>query len=384
MWPYYDENDCKAVLDILKSGKVNYWTGNNCKEFEKEFSEVFKFKYSIALANGSFALTAAYMSVGLKEGDELITTPRTFLATSSTAVLLGIKPIFVDIDRNSGAITPESIEKNITKKTKAISVVHLGGWPADIDKIVDLAKHYNLKIIEDCSQAHGAQLKGKSVGTFGDVASWSFCQDKIISTGGEGGMFSTNNYKTFKFAQSLKDHGKNFYILNSEKKEPGFRWLHEEIGTNMRLTEMQSAIGRNQLKKIAQWNQLRERNALILYETLKDLSSLRIPMPLNHIKHAWYRFYCYLRPNYLLPEWDRNRIMSEVKESGVAIFSGSCSEIYLEKCFQKLGFSPSSRLQNAKELGETSLAFLVHPTISQDEQYKNAEIIKSVIHRASK
>ena len=384
MWPYYDLNDIKTVSDILKSGKVNYWTGNNCIEFEKEFSRIFECKYSVALANGSLALSAAYIAAGLKEGDEIITTPRTFIATSSTAVLLGIKPIFADVDLNSGAITNNSIEKLITKKTKAISIVHVGGWPAEMDKIKDLANAYNLRLIEDCSQAHGAKFRGKNVGSFGDVASWSFCQDKIISTGGEGGMLSTNNKEMWEKVFSLKDHGKNLEKLNKKDKNLTFRWLHESIGTNMRLTEMQSAIGRNQLRKLDNWNEKRKNNAMILYKSLCDLSSLRIPMPNSEIKHAWYRFYCYLRLSSISDGWNRERIMNEIKEQGVPIFSGSCSEIYLEKCFKDLGLGPSDRLKNAKKLGESSLAFLVHPTISIEEQIRNGEIIRSVIVKATK
>ena len=384
MWPYYDDDDLKIVSDILRSGNVNYWTGNNGKEFEKEFSRFFEIKNSIALANGSLALTAAYMSLGLKSGDEIITTPRTFIATSSTAMLLGIKPVFADIDRESGCIDPNLIESLISSKTKAISVVHLGGWPADMHKIRDLSRGFNLKLIEDCSQAHGAKISNKHVGTFGDVATWSFCQDKIISTGGEGGMLSTNDKNIYKSVKSLKDHGKNFELFNSIEKNLIFKWVHEGVGTNMRMTEIQSAIGRNQLKKLDTWNKLRERNSLILYRALNNLDCLRIPMPEKDIKHAWYRFYCYLKPNSLLTDWSRERIIMEIRNLGVSIFSGSCSEIYLEKCFHKLGLTPSLRLKNAKELGETSLACLVHPTISEEEQTQNAIKIRSVLQKATK
>tara|TARA_Y100000589_G_C27198895_1_gene648423 strand:- start:3568 stop:4725 length:1158 start_codon:yes stop_codon:yes gene_type:complete len=385
MWPSYDEDDLKVVSEILKSGKVNYWTGDNCKKFEEEFSNLMKCKYSIALANGSLALTAAYKSLDLKIGDEIITTPRTFLATASSAVLLGLKTIFADVDYHSGCITAETIEPLITKKTKAISLVHIGGWPAEVEKIRELANSYNLKLVEDCSQAHGAKFKGISVGNFGDVSTWSFCQDKIISTGGEGGMLTTNSKNIFKSVLSYKDHGKNFDLLSSnQKSSSGFKWLHESIGTNMRLTEIQSAIGRNQLKKLENWNQLREKNSMILFENLKEIDCIRIPLPDMHLKHAWYRFYCYIDPKYLLTGWDRNRILFEVEKLGVKIFSGSCGEIYLEKCFQDLGYFPKERLKNAKELGETSLAILVDPTISENEQFEAAKKIRSVINQARK
>ena len=192
-WPYFDEEQVDSVKFILESGNVNYWTGNQGKEFEKEFSKKFCSKYALSLSNGSLALSSAYLALNLQKGDEIITTPRTFIATSSSAVLLGLKPVFVDVDINSGAITADSIATAITKKTKAIVIVHLASWPAEMNRIVDLAKKNSLKIIEDCSQAHGAKLNGKNVGTFGDIATWSFCQDKIITTGGEGGMLTTNS-----------------------------------------------------------------------------------------------------------------------------------------------------------------------------------------------
>lgn len=188
-WPYYDDEQLSNVTKILQSGKVNYWTGENGKFFEKEFSDRFDVKYSVALANGSLALSCAYLALNLNEGDEIITTPRTFIATSTSAVLLGLKPVFVDVDINSGNISAENIEAAINKKTRAIVVVHLAGWPAEMDRICELARKNGLYIIEDCSQAHGAKINNKNVGSFGDLATWSFCQDKIITTGGEGGMY---------------------------------------------------------------------------------------------------------------------------------------------------------------------------------------------------
>ena len=172
-WPFFSEDEIDKAKSVLKSGLVNYWTGNETKLFENEFAQYCNSSNAIALANGSLALSAAYLSLNLKRGDEIITTPRTFIASASSAVLLGLKPIFADVDINSGLITPETIEPLITNRTKAICVVHLGGWPADMPRICDLAKTYKLKIIEDCSQAHGASiyLEGdktfKSVGSFG-------------------------------------------------------------------------------------------------------------------------------------------------------------------------------------------------------------------------
>ena len=383
-WPYYEKKQIEAVKNILNSGKVNRWTGEESIKFEEEFSNYHNSKYGVALANGSVSLTAAYSAIGIKDGDEIITTPRTFIATSSSAVMLGAKPIFADVDLDSGNISARTIEPLITKKTKVIAVVHLAGWPADMERICKLAKEYNLKIIEDCSQAHGAKINNQPVGSFGDIATWSFCQDKIISTAGEGGMITTNNEDYFNLIWSLKDHGKKLEALSKTGNNSGFRWLHESFGTNYRLTELQCAIGRMQLKILPKWIQIRERNAMILFQTLKEIKGLRIPLPDKSLTHAWYKFYAYINPNFLSTGWDREKIISAINKEGYPAFSGSCSEIYLEKCFINKGIKPNFELSNAKELGETSLMFLVHPTIQQNQMEKYAHKIKNVILKALK
>ena len=386
-WPFYGEEEINAVSEILKSGKVNYWTGENVKKFEEEFSQWVGVTNSLSISNGSLALSASYLAIGLRDGDEIITSPRTFLATSSSAVLLNAKPIFADVSQDSGCITPKTIEPLISKKTKAISVVHLAGWPAEIEAICKLAKNYDLYVIEDCAQAHGAKVRivdgYKSVGSFGDISAWSFCQDKIITTGGEGGMITSSNEEIIDNVFAIRDHGKTSMSLQREKTKIGFRWVHDKLGSNFRLTEMQAAIGRIQLKNIIDTRQTRERNASILIENLMDLSLLRIPLPTNDITHAWYKFYCYVRPKYLKSNWNRDRIISEINSKGFPAFQGSCSEIYLEKCFLERDLAPKKRLPIAKKLGDTSLMFLVHPTITIYEMTKYAETIRSVIKEAS-
>ena len=381
-WPSYSREEINICKKILKSGKVNYWTGDNTKNFEKEFSQFLNLKHCIAMANGTVALHAAYATLNCSKGDEIITTPRTFIATASAAVNLNLIPIFADVDLDSGNITADSIEKKITKKTKAISIVHIGGWPAEMDKICHLAKSYNLKVIEDCSQAHGATINKKHVGSFGDLSCWSFCQDKIISTGGEGGMVSCKKEEDWKKMCSLKDHGKNFDLVFEQNNGDKFRWLHESFGYNFRLTEMQSAIGRFQLKHLDEWNKLRTRNAKILINELSELSVIRITLPPENYKHAWYKFYVYLNFKFLKKDWSRDMIIRDIKEYGYPAFQGGCSEIYLEKAFANYGLAPKHRLPNAKELGETSLMFLIHPTITKKQMYKYAEIIKKVLLKA--
>ena len=387
-WPYFDNDQIEIASKVLASGNVNYWTGEETKLFEKEFSQYINSKYSIAIANGTLALQSAYSSLNLQNGDEFITTPRTFIATSSSGVLLGARPIFADVDIDSGLLTAETIEPKITNNTKAISIVHLAGWPAEMDKICDLAKSYKLHVVEDCSQAHGAYISingcKKYVGTFGDVATWSFCQDKIMSTAGEGGMISTNNKDLWDHIWSLKDHGKSWDIVNNTNDSQGFRWLHNNFGSNYRLTEFQSAIGRLQLKKLPKWISLRSKNANILKDYLINLPLLRIPIPPNNIKHVWYKFYAYLNPKYLSDGWTRNRIIEEIKLAGYPGLSGSCSEIYKEKCFKQIGFTPKDYLPIAKMLGDTSLMFLVHPTISEEQMHLYAETIKKIMLKAQK
>ncbi len=387
-WPCFDLDQIEAASTILASGKVNYWTGEEGRLFEKEFSKWCGTSQAIALSNGSLALSACYESINLAPGDEIITSPRTFIATASSAVLSGAIPRFADVSRESGVITVETIEPLINKRTKAISVVHLGGWPADMEAICKLAKHYKLYVIEDCAQSHGAKLsvngRYKSVGSFGDLAAWSFCQDKIMTTGGEGGMVTTSNLDLWESIWSYKDHGKSWDAVFNRKHDEGYRFVHETIGTNFRLTEFQSAIGRIQLKKMSEWTHVRKRNAKILSEALKPLTFIRVPIVPNDIEHAWYKYYCYLKLDELKSDWSRNRIVSEIKSHGYPAFHGSCGEIYLEKCFKSKNLTPVERLPVAKELGETSLMFLVHPTISAIQMSDYAELIRSVLVQSVK
>ena len=387
-WPYFDDKQINQVTNILKKGAVNSWYGNETKNFEKEFALWSNNKYAIALANGSLALSSAYLSLNIGEGDEVITTPRTFIATASSLSLLKAKPIFADVDINSGNITAKTIEPLINKKTRAISVVHIGGWPAEMIEISKLAKQYKLSLIEDCAQSHGGQIKiGKnfqSVGSFGDIAAWSFCQDKIISTGGEGGMVTTNKENLFKKVWSIKDHGKSYDLVKEKTNSDSFRWLHEGLGSNFRITEMQSAIGRLQLKLMNDWHKKRTRNALILIDALKELSNVRIPIPPDNVIHAWYKFHCYIKEESLSTDWNRERIIKEIKKQSYPAFSGSCSEIYLEKCFEGYQKSTPSYCKNARDLGRTSLMFLIHPTITLAEMKAYSIVIKNVLIRAKR
>ena len=381
-WPQFDAEQIAEAVRVLASGQVNTWTGGETKAFEQGFAQWCGSCQAIAMANGSLALSAAYLAIGLGPGDELITTPRTFIATASSVVLLGAKPVFADVDPDSGAITAGTIAPLITPRTKAIAVVHLGGWPADMPAICDLARTHGIAVIEDCAQAHGARINGQSVGSFGDVAAWSFCQDKILTTAGEGGMVSTSRPELWEAMWAFKDHGKTYEAVFGRDHPPGFRWLHERFGSNFRLTELQSAIGRIQLQRLPEWTAARTRNALQLVDALVGLPAVRVPLPPERLTHAWYKFYAFVKPEALADGWSRDRILSEIAALGYPALSGSCSEIYLEKCFQDAGLAPVERLPVARELGETSLMFLVHPTITSEQMAGYAQAVRSVVQRA--
>ena len=376
-WPSFTQEEADAVSQVLLSNKVNYWTGTECREFEKEFAAWAGTDYAVALANGTLALDVALQAMGIGEGDEVIVTPRNFIASVSTVVNAGAIPVFADVDNNTGNISATTIAPKITDKTKAIICVHLAGWPCDMDEIMALAKQHNLWVIEDCAQAHGAKYKGKPVGSIGHVGAWSFCQDKIMTTGGEGGMVTTNDKALWQKMWEYKDHGKNYDSIYHKQHPPGFRWLHDSFGTNWRMMEMQAVIGRIQLKKMAEWTNIRTQNAKILREALTQFAGeqqfLRIPdIEFHQVMggdsvHAYYKYYVYVRPENLPENINRDSILNALNEKKIPCFSGSCSEIYLEKAFDNHPSRPNARLTVAKELGETSLMFLIHPTLTTNE-----------------
>lgn len=367
-WPSFSTQESDAVARIIKSNRVNYWTGQEGRQFEQEFANWVGSEHAVALANGTLALDLALKALGIGPGDEVIVTPRTFIASISTVVNAGATPIFADVDRASGNISPDTIMPVISEKTRAIIPVHLAGWPADMNGILAIARPRAIRVIEDCAQAHGASIGGRMVGTFGDVGAWSFCQDKIMSTGGEGGMVTTSDKALWSTMWSFKDHGKSWEAVYERDHPPGFRWLHESFGTNWRMLEMQAAIGRIQLSRMGEWTQRRTAIAQAMTAALDQFpSAVRVPTPGDGLKHAYYRLYAYVRPEGLRTGWTRDRIVESITQHGVPVFQGSCSEVYLEKAFDGSGFRPPEPLPAARELGETSLMFLTHPTINDQE-----------------
>ena len=382
-WPSFTEEEANAVRDVILSNKVNYWTGQETRSFEKEFAAWAGTEYAVALANGTVALDLALKALQIGAGDEVIVTSRTFLASVSSIVNAGAVPVFADVDLDSQNITPESIQRVLTARTRAIICVHLAGWPCDMDPIMALAKSHDLKVIEDCAQAHGALYKGRPVGSIGHVGAWSFCQDKIMTTGGEGGMVTTNDRQLWADMWAYKDHGKSWDAVYEREHAPGFRWLHETFGTNWRMLEVQAVIGRIQLGRMEAWQATRLQNAQAIWSAASSLSALRVPEVPAEIQHAAYKCYVFVRPEHLKDGWSRDRILNEISSRGVPVFSGSCSEVYLEKAFDNTVWRPVERLPHAKELGETSLMFLVHPTLTQQEIVLTCKTLTDVIQQAS-
>ncbi|MGV8842872.1 MAG: DegT/DnrJ/EryC1/StrS family aminotransferase [Pseudomonas sp.] len=383
-WPSFTEEEADAVRDVILSNKVNYWTGQECREFEKEFAAWSGTEYAVALTNGTLALDVALQALGIGVGDEVVVTPRTFIASVSSIVNVGAVPVFAEVDRDSQNITAETIRAVLTPRTRAVICVHLAGWPCDMDPIMALAAEHDLLIIEDCAQAHGAQYKGRTVGSIGHVGAWSFCQDKIMTTGGEGGMVTTRDRALWSRMWSLKDHGKNWETVYEHKHAPGFRWLHESFGTNWRMLEVQAVIGRIQLRRMADWHNRRLANAERIWSVARDLAGLRVPaMPVDSV-HAAYKCYVFVEPDMLKPDWNRDRILNEISSRGIPCFSGSCSEVYLEKAFDNTGWRPAQRLPVARELGETSLLFLVHPTLNDAEISRTCAALREVMEAAAR
>jgi dTDP-4-amino-4,6-dideoxygalactose transaminase len=383
-WPSFSHEEAELVAATLRSGRVNYWTGEEGRHFEREFAAWCASNHAIALANGTLALDLALQALGIGQGDEVIVTPRTFIASVSSVVNAGAKPVFADVCRESGNICADTIAPMISPRTKAIIPVHLAGWPCDMTAIMKLADAHNLAVIEDCAQAHGARHGNRSVGTFGHVGAWSFCQDKIMTTGGEGGMVTTNDESLWSHMWSFKDHGKSWDAVYNREHAPGFRWLHESFGTNWRMLEMQSVIGRYQLSRMEEWQAQRTLNAMAMVKAVSHFASVRVPLPPVDDVHAFYRLYIYVEDQALKVGWNRDRIVAELTARGTPAFQGTCSEVYLERAFKNTDFRPKERLPVARLLGETSIMLLTHPTLTKNDLDKICDALTSVFSDATR
>lgn len=416
-WPSFSPEEVEAVARVLASNRVNYWTGDECRRFEDEFAQWCGARHAVALANGTLALDVALKALGIGPGDEVVVTPRTFLASVSCVVNAGAVPVFADVEPDSGNLSARTIEAVLTPRTRAVVCVHLAGWPCDMDPIMALAQQRGLKVIEDCAQAHGARYKGRHVGTMGDVGAWSFCQDKIMTTGGEGGMVTTQSRELWGRMWSYKDHGKSWEAVYERQHPPGFRWLHESFGTNWRMLEMQAVIGRIQLRRMAEWTAARSANMQRIQQACSPYAAVQVPRfrcgascpaspadlkgraassavcaasglvaskpSAGGCQHAGYKCYVQVRPERLAPGWSRDRIAAELMQRGVPAYQGSCSEVYLEKAFDGTGWRPAEPLPNARRLGETSLMFLVHPTLTEANLQATTQALHEVLALAS-
>ncbi|HYC45251.1 MAG TPA: DegT/DnrJ/EryC1/StrS aminotransferase family protein [Burkholderiales bacterium] len=382
-WPHFAEDELDAVRRVLVSGRANYWTGTQCESFEREFAGYVGARHAIALANGTVALELALHALGIGEGDEVIVPARSFVASAGCVVLRGARPVFADVDAVSGNISADTVRPVVTARTRAIIAVHLAGWPCEMEPLMALARSRNIRVIEDCAQSHGAAYRGRITGSFGDVAAFSFCQDKIMTTGGEGGMLVTNDELAWRRAWAYKDHGKSYDAVFKRKHPPGFRWLHESFGTNWRMTEMQAAIGRRQLTKLPGWIATRRGYARLLDAELAGVPGLTIHTPAPPTEHAYYKYYAFIDPALLAPEWSRERIIAAINAEGVPCAEGSCSEIYLEQAFTDSKLGPATRLPAARALGETSLMLMVHPTLREHDVRETAYAVRKVMTAAT-
>lgn len=382
-WPSFTEEEADAVRSLLLSNRVNYWTGEQCRYFENEFADWSGCAYAVAVANGTLALELALRALGIGPGDEVVVTPRTFVASASCIVTLGAVPVFAEVDRDSQNITAETIKAVLTPRTKAVICVHLAGWPCDMDPIMALAEQHGLKVVEDCAQAHGARYHGRPVGSIGHVAAWSFCQDKIMTTGGEGGMVTTQDEALWRAMWAYKDHGKSYETVYGDHP-PGFRWLHESFGSNWRMIEMEAVIGRIQLRRMPDWHRIRNEYCRQIWDCAREINGLRVPCVPTGIQHAAYKCYVFVEPDCLKPGWTRQRILEALNDAGVPCNQGSCSEVYLEKAFDHTGWRPAVALPIARELGETAMMFMVHPTLTRANINTTCNELSRVMHAACK
>lgn len=383
-WPVFEQDEIDAAAAVLKSGKVNYWTGTHGADFEREFAAYCGASYGVALANGTVALEASLRALGIGPGTDVVVPARSFFASASCVVACGARPLFADVDPDSQNVTVDTIDATVSQRTRAVIVVHLAGWPCDMHSIREYCRVRNLRLVEDCAQAHGAHVGGQRVGSFGDAAAFSFCNDKIMSTAGEGGMLLTGDSDTWRAAWSYKDHGKDWDAIHATRDTPGFSWVHSSFGTNWRMTEIQAAIGRTQLRKLPLWLEARRSNALQFLELLGKESCLRIPWPAQDIGHAWYKFGVFVRPEVLRSSWDRDRILAAAQERGIACYSGSCPEIYMERAFDDSDVRPEERLRVARALGESSLMLKVDPCQTPEHVELHAGVLKDILRRAQR
>jgi dTDP-4-amino-4,6-dideoxygalactose transaminase len=363
-WPSYGDDEIAAVTEVLRAGRGNAWSGDIGRTFEREYAAYCGVKHGLAVANGTVALELALHGLEIGPGDDVIVPARTFVATAAAVALRGARPVVADIDPASQNLTADTVAAALTPRTRAIIPVHLAGWPVDMTPLLALARAHGLLIIEDCAQAHGASDHGRAVGGIGDIGCFSFCQDKIISTGGEGGMVVTNNRAAYERMWSFRDHGKNMQRATSDAATSGFQFLVDDFGTNWRLTEMQAAIGRLQLAKLPAWVARRRAIAALLSEALAAVPGVTVPQPPAHAMHSFYKYVFQIDPQKLKDGWDRDRVIAALETRGVPARVGGCPDISREAAFARHNLTPAAPLQGAAYLAARTIMLPVHPTLS--------------------
>lgn len=344
-WPVHGEDEIAAVAEVLRSGRTNYWTGENGVEFEKEFAAYTGAKHALAVSSGTSALELAYAAADVGLGDEVIVPARTFIATASAAALMGAKPVVADIDSETLCVSIDTIRARFSEKTKAIVVVHWGGLICpDIARIADFCNVVGVTLIEDCAHAHGAQFAGR----IGDIGCFSMCVGKIMSTGGEGGMIITHNEDLHNQMSARRDHGRFQMVGNRNDADLStFRYTVDEFGSNARMTEMQAAIGRLQLKKLDGWV-ARRRKIMQIYDASLHQS-------VYSDNHAGYLY------NPRFTKKQRVRILTEVAEAR----HGGCPNIAHEPAFEKRGWKYECGV--ADDVGKHVIGLPIYPTMSDEE-----------------
>lgn len=379
-WPQHEPDEIAAVVEVLSSGRVNGLVhGEQTRAFEAEFARFIGVDHAVAVANGTVALELALRALGIGPGDEVIVPARSFFATASCVVAVGAEPVFADIDPVSHNICPVSVAAMVSPRTRAIICVHLAGWPCDMAALLDLCRKEGLLLIEDCAQAHGAAIDGQRVGSFGHAAAFSFCTDKIMSTGGEGGMVVTPHEEVRHRVWSYKDHGKSHAKVSAPNGAgSGFRYIHDSFGSNFRLTEMQAAIGRCQLNKLPAWLAQRRANAELLNILLQDDERLIVPAPPANISHAWYKYNLGI---------DRGagknsgveKIVGRLRDMGITCASGSCPDMSGEAAFAGRPARKDHDLPNAARVGQRNLMLAVDHLLDEEAMFHIAAAVRKAV-----
>lgn len=384
-WPQYEADEIEAAARVLRSGRVNALVhGEESRAFEAEFAAFCGAPFAIALANGTVALELALRALGIGAGDEVIVPARSFFATAASVVAVGATPVFADIDRVSQTIDPGSVDALAGDRTRAVIAVHLAGWPCAMAALQEVCDRRGLMLVEDCAQAHGAEIDGRRVGSFGQAAAFSFCTDKIMSTAGEGGMLLVQDRAVWARAWSYKDHGKNPGKLANPVPGAGFRYLHDMFGSNFRMTEMQAAIGRVQLSKLPDWLARRRANAAALTAELADLPVARLPEPPPGIAHAFYKYGLQIEPTRLKAGCEPSDLLAWLNDAGIAAGSGSCPDMSREAAFRHAPPRRDGTLAAAREVGRRSIIVPVDHSFDVEDMRRIGARMRDILTDHSK